>query len=205
MRLMRFGYYARLSRAEQAIYRRSDALTEVRLPSARALRGLVPPVEQALLADDRRAVERATDALVQAVLADLGAPPVVVKVLATRPVDDEGSELHGLYVVEEGADEGKPPVLRVWMRTTAKRKPVKLRTFVRTVMHEVVHHLDFTIHDLAPSFHCEGFFKREAHLSRQLLDDPAARLFAGRAPPVPEPPPPAKQSRTQLGLFDDDA
>jgi hypothetical protein len=170
--LVRFPYYARLSNKEKEVYRRSDALTELRLPSVRELRALVPPVESALLADDRKAVEVASKALVDAVLVDLNAPPVITRVLAKRPKGKEGDELHGLYVLEEG----KMPVLRVWMRTAEKKKPVALKTFIRTVMHEVVHHLDFTVYDLDPSFHCEGFFKRESHLARQLLIDPAKSL-----------------------------
>jgi len=48
-----FGYYARLSRAQQAIYRKSDAITEIRAAAGRAVAGAVDAVESALLAEDR--------------------------------------------------------------------------------------------------------------------------------------------------------
>ena len=181
---MRFSYYRALTKAEQGWYRKSDALVEVPLQDAPALRPLLPPIEAALGADDKRAVEAATRALVDALLEQLGAPLVTVKVLAVRPADGDG-ELHGLYV----AEDGKKPVLRVWMRTAAQRRPVAFRTFVRTVLHEVVHHLDFFVARWPHSFHTEGFFKRESHLARQLLGP-------GKRRPAVEPPP-----RKQLGLF----
>lgn len=210
----RFAYYRRLSRAEQQIYRRSDERREVQLPHAAELRALVPAVEAALAADSRERVAAATAALVAAVLRDLGAPPVRVRVLLKRPAERNGGELHGLYV----ATKGEAPVLSVWMRTAARKQPVRLRTFVHTVMHEIVHHLDFHLFGLAPSFHCEGFFAREAHLSRQLLGGarasaPAARVArparkesaphprkrAAEPPPKPER---TKGPRAQLSLFD---
>lgn len=178
MRRVRFAYYEGLGRAEKSWYRKSDASVEVPIRDARGLRPLLPPVEQALAADDRAAVEKATRALVEALLVRLDAPPVVVKVMAVRPADGDG-ELHGLYV----AEEGKKPVLRVWMRTAAQRRPVAFRTFVRTVLHEVVHHLDFQRERWPHSFHTEGFFKRESHLARQLLGVSPKRKAAGRTAP----------------------
>ncbi len=196
---MRFPYYARLSKAEQAVYRKSDALVAVPLPRPAELRPLIFDIERALLADDKRAVQRATRSLVDAMIEQLGAPRVVVKVLAVRPGDDDG-ELHGLYE----AEDGRVPELKVWMRTHARKKPVAKKSFVRTVVHEVCHHLDYFVFDLDPSLHTEGFFKRESHLSRQLLVDPAGRL--GLAPPPTTPAAPvttkgaALEAREQLAF-----
>ena len=105
---MRFGYYDRLSREEQALYRKSDARVDVPLTNLEGLRALLPAIERGLVDDDRKAVERGTQALVQALVLELGAPAVRVKVLAKRPADG-GGELHGLYEIEEG----EVPVLRV--------------------------------------------------------------------------------------------
>ena len=174
---MRFAYYERLSRKEQAVYRKSDAFVDVAFPNPRDLRVLVPDIERALAADDRKALQAATRALVDAMLLQLQAPPVKTKVLAVRPGDD-GGELHGLYE----AVEGETPELKVWMRTHAKKKPVAKKSFVRTVVHEVCHHLDYFVFDIDPSFHTSGFFRREAALSRQLLRDPSESL-APRASP----------------------
>jgi hypothetical protein len=161
---MPFAYYSRLTKKEQASYRKSDAKTTVPLPDPAALRPLAGAIEAALGADEQKRVQTATKIFVDALLTQLTAPPVTTRVLAVRPSDD-GEELHGLYVLE---DDGTAR-LRVWMRTAAQRRPVAFRTFVRTVLHEVCHHLDFTVFDLDPSFHTEGFFKRESHLARQVL------------------------------------
>jgi hypothetical protein len=58
------------------------------------------------------------------------------------------------------------------MRTAAQAKTVKFRTYLRTFLHEIVHHLDVTILELDDSFHTEGFFRRESSLVRQLLGTP---------------------------------
>lgn len=188
---VRFSYYGSLTKAEQAWYRKSDAAKEVPIRDARALRPLLAPIEAALAADAKKDVEAATRALVDALMVRLDAPAVVVKVLAVRPADGD-SELHGLYV----AEEGKKPVLRVWMRTAAQRRPVAFRTFVRTVLHEVVHHLDFLREQWPYSFHTEGFFQRESHLARQLLGPSPRRVAAQRAPKKP-----ARAKADQLRLL----
>ena len=51
------------------------------------------------------------------------------------------------------------------------RQVVKFRTFLRTLLHELCHHLDYELLDLADSFHTEGFYKRESSLLRQLLSE----------------------------------
>ena len=80
--------------------------------------------------------------------------PVVVKVLSRRPRARDG-ELHGLYTWEDG----QRPVIEVWMRTAEHRRVVAFRTFLRTLLHEVCHHLDYTLLGLTETFHTEGFFQ----------------------------------------------
>lgn len=161
---MPLPYYERLSRRNKAIYRQSDRIAEVRLPDAAALRPLATAVRDALAADDRVAVERTAASLVRAMLQQLEVPPVSVRVMAVRPSHDWG-ELHGLYTFEEG----KRPTIQVWMRTAAQARVVQFRTFLRTLLHEVCHHLDYTYFELDDSFHTEGFFRRESSLMRQLV------------------------------------
>ncbi len=160
---MPFPYYRRLSRRQQAIYRESDRIAEVPLPDAKALTPLVSAVREALAADDRAATERACRQLVREIVRGLGTRPVSVRVLSVRPSNAE-AELHGLYVREEG----KRPVVHVWMRTAAHQRVVAFRTFLRTLLHELCHHLDYALFALEDSFHTEGFFRRESSLVRQL-------------------------------------
>lgn len=177
--MSRFSYYDRLSARQRAVYRKSDAVTSLALPGAERFVPMVAEIEAALLADDRKRLQKATVAFVAGLCGALELPPVVMRVLARRPANAR-EELHGLYEREDG----KVPVIRVWMRTAAYERPVALRTFVRTVLHELCHHHDFEKLALADSYHTEGFFRRESSLARQVLprrERAAAqlRLFPG--------------------------
>ena len=55
------------------------------------------------------------------------------------------------------------------MRTAAKQQVVAFRSFLRTVVHELGHHLDYELYALEESFHTEGFYKRESSLVAALL------------------------------------
>jgi hypothetical protein len=175
---MPFAYYDRLSRREKALYDRSDRVGEIRLPQPEALRPLVPLLRTALERDDRRAIEVAARMLSRGVTEMLAVEPTEVAVLAVRPLLQE-AELHGLYTREDG----RPPRIRLWMRTARLGRVVAFRTFLRTLLHEVGHHLDYTYLELEESFHTEGFFRRESSLFYQLVPkDPAALR---RPPPEP--------------------
>lgn len=177
---MPFPYYARLTAREKKIYRASDAIVAVELPGAEALRPLVGELERALAAADRRAVQDVAGRLADGVCTALGAPRLRVRVLAARPTGGYG-ELHGLY-------EPEPPPARItlWMRTAARKQVVAFRSFLRTLVHELLHHLDYELFRFAETFHTEGFFQRESSLVRQLL---------GASPDAP---PPARR-RTERG------
>ncbi|MBI2897848.1 MAG: hypothetical protein HYY06_30095 [Deltaproteobacteria bacterium] len=161
---MPFPYYRRLSRRGKEIYRRSDAITEVMLGPPDDLRIRASSLERALVAGDRIAVELACQALAAGLCAALRVGPVSIRVEAKRPRSHRG-ELHGLYVREER----KRPVISVWMRTAAHRQVVAFRTFLRTLLHEVCHHLDYELLRLPDSLHTEGFFRRESSIMRQLV------------------------------------
>jgi len=160
-----FGYYARLSRRDKAIYDRSDRVTSILLPAAEPIRPMVDVLRRGLDADDRRVVETASQALARAITVSLRVEPVDVGVLAVRPRLRGAGELHGLYT----RDDGRPPRIRVWMRTVAYKRVVAFRTFLRTLLHEVCHHLDYTHLQLPESFHTQGFFQRESSLFYQLV------------------------------------
>ncbi|HSG65760.1 MAG TPA: hypothetical protein VLD39_12200 [Gammaproteobacteria bacterium] len=162
---MRYAYYARLSKANKAVYRQSDSIATVELRAAGRLRPFARRVERALAAERRADVEASARTLSAALLSDVGAPPVVVKVLAARPSDDRG-ELHGLYEPAEGRRRAR---ITVWMRTARHKRVVAFRSFLRTVLHELCHHLDYEKLGLAESFHTAGFFKRESSLFRQII------------------------------------
>ena len=107
--------------------------------------------------------------MINALTAALGIPRVRVEVLAARPHRDWG-ELHGLYT----AEPRRTPRIQLWMRTAKQRRVVAFRTYLRTLLHEVGHHVDYAYLRLEDSFHTEGFYKRESSLFHQLVTDAAA-------------------------------
>jgi hypothetical protein len=168
---VRFAYYERLSRAEQAVYRHSDRIAWIALgDDVDELRALTAAIAPSLASEKCEAVRAASHALCAAICARLGVPAPGLKVLRVRPRQADESELHGLYTTGPRAR----PLIRVWMRTAAQRRVVAFRTFVRTLLHELCHHLDFELYGMPESFHTLGFFKRESSLVRQLLSSPTA-------------------------------
>ena len=166
---MAFAYYERLSPRAQAIYRASAAVTAVPLPAPERAWPLVGALEAGLRRDDRREVQRVSGMLATVLTDMLAVPPLEIKVRAVRPTLSS-SELHGLYT----RDGKTPPRIEIWMRTARLGRVVAFRTFLRTLLHEVVHHLDYTQLRLADSLHTEGFFKRESSLFQQLTRRPPA-------------------------------
>src|SRR4029450_8702074 len=154
---MPFAYFKRLNRAQQAIYLRSEAITAVPLPRPEALRPHVTELARTLSRDARAPTEAAAQQLVSPLAAALRLPPVRVQVLAARPHARWG-ELHGLYEAEPRS--GKAPLITLWMRTAKQRRVVAFRTFLRTLLHEVGHHLDYALLRLRDSYHTGGFYKR---------------------------------------------
>ena len=167
---MPFAYYAKLSASQQRIYRRSDAIETLPLPPGTQVGEIVARIRAGLARDDASSVQKACQALVDALCTGYRVPRIRLRVLAQRPSDDYG-ELHGLYEPEEGRT---PARITAWMRTAARRQVVAFKTFLRTVVHEVGHHLDYELFKLEETFHTDGFYKRESSLANALLAQEAA-------------------------------
>jgi hypothetical protein len=94
-------------------------------------------------------------------------PTVAVDVREVRPKNARG-ELHGLFYPADSR-RGTLPNIVLWMRTAERHDVVKPRTFVRTLMHELVHYFDYSVLKLEDSFHTRGFFARESYLVRTTI------------------------------------
>ena len=162
---MPFAYYAKLSSSRQRIYRQSDAIQSLALPPGLKAGALVARIRARLAGADRVGVQKACQELIDALDAGYRVPKIRVRVLAQRPADGDG-ELHGLY---EPDDEGTPARITVWMRTAARKDVVAFKTFLRTLIHELCHHLDYELYKMPETFHTEGFYKRESTLVAALL------------------------------------
>ncbi len=175
----RFAYYERLTRAQQRIYRQSDAITRLALPGAQELHPLVAGLDAALFAEDQLAVQAASQLLFTGLTRAFAVGPCRVEVLAARPHNRWG-ELQGLYT-----EDRRLPRVQLWMRTARQRRVVAFRTYLRTLLHELGHHLDYRHLRLADSFHTQGFYRRESSLFHQLVPD-ASRKLEAADPDAPE-------------------
>jgi hypothetical protein len=161
---MVFSYYKKLNVTQKKVYRKSDEITSIPLPHAAGLHALVVNLEQALTQEDRVGVEKISQTIATGITDQLSVPPIRVRLMAVRPAGNWG-ELHGLY---EAADGRASAVIKLWMRTVKHKRVVAFRSFLRTLLHELCHHLDYKLFKLADSFHTEGFYKRESSLFHQL-------------------------------------
>jgi hypothetical protein len=161
---MPFDYYHRLTTARKRTYRTSDAIETLAIPTGLDAGDLIRQLQQALLDEKRSEVQNISAQLIMQLATGYQVPPLEVCVLATRPKDHTG-ELHGLYQPEEN----KASLISIWMRTAELKKVVAFKTFLRTLIHELCHHLDYEMYQLEETFHTEGFYKRESSLVNALL------------------------------------
>ncbi len=206
----KLSFYRRLSAPQRREYDRSDERTMLPLRPAPELGRATTEVLTALGTGRPATVRRAAQALADALWRRLAGEPrsgpaPTIKVLRTRP-RRAGAEFHGLYTqFKDGRSE-----IKVWMLTAAHGQVVRPRTFLRTLLHEVCHHVDVTLLDLPSSFHTLGFHARESSLVRA-LERSGAEIPGGRSPAAaaakPPPAPPRKKRPSpappalQLDLF----
>jgi hypothetical protein len=176
------NFRKRLTRAQQRAYDRSDAVASIRLRATPRVRRAVVALADCLPSGDRTRVEQLARVIAEEITTALGVPGVRVTVGATRPANARG-ELHGLYTSSNGSGAA---TITIWMITVKRRQVVAFKTFLRTLLHEICHHLDYALLHLPDSFHTDGFYKRESSLFHQLggatatgTVDPARRGGAG--------------------------
>lgn len=170
----------RLTRPQQRVYDRSNAASSIPLrPSPRLLRA-VQALPSALESADAHRVEAVAQAVADEICTLLSIPKVRVHVSGTRPSDTRG-ELHGLYTQAAGSQAN----IKVWMITAKLGKVVAFKTFLRTLLHEICHHLDYAFLKLGNSYHTEGFYKRESSLFHQIGGTLAAQKGTATKPAAP--------------------
>ncbi|HKA56680.1 MAG TPA: hypothetical protein VKJ47_23795 [Candidatus Binatia bacterium] len=163
------NWRARLTPLQQRIYDRSAAIPTIQLTPPPQLLEATVVLGEALAREDRARVESLSQTIVNHICRQLGVRTVRVQVEGVRPSNRRG-ELHGLYTQYSGGSTS----IQVWMRTAKRGQVVAFRTFLRTLLHEVCHHLDYTYLHLRESYHTEGFFQRESSLFRAIVRQPAA-------------------------------
>jgi hypothetical protein len=161
---MPFPYYENLSAAKKRIYRKSDAIESIPVKNPGRIHPVTLELKKALEDNKRRDVAKHASEICRLVCVGLDTDPLIVKIRSRRP-SSSAEELQGLYE----RTEGETSVLTVWMKTAAKGHVVAFKSFIRTVLHELCHHIDYTYFDLDDSLHTEGFFKRESSLYKQIV------------------------------------
>lgn len=164
-----------MSRRQQQVYRRSDDIPGIDLPDPEGLAPLGRAVTGELALGVAGGVQRACQALADEIARQLGTPALEVRVHGERPSSAQG-ELHGLYTPDNLAPRAR---VELWMRTAKRGQVVAARTFLRTLAHEICHHVDYEHFRLPETFHTEGFYRRESRLLRQMLGEPTGSAEAG--------------------------
>src|SRR5262249_22088034 len=149
---MPFSYYRRLTAAQKRVYDASDRVQRIQLPDPDGLRPGIVALVEALEDDERHRVQAVCQDLADRMLRSLRVSPVRLSVLAVRPSNTKG-ELHGLY---DPTKQNAAPTISLWMRTAQRQQVVAFKTFFRTFLHEICHHLDYELLKLRDSFHTEG-------------------------------------------------
>ncbi|MBV8771154.1 MAG: hypothetical protein JO166_02320 [Deltaproteobacteria bacterium] len=162
------GYFYRLPARAQRIWLKSDSIDHLELePDARML-SLTAALIAAVGSGGASVIARAAQALADAICRAMAVYPVKVEVRGVRPHNTRG-ELQGIFYPRGQGSSSGAPLIILWMRTAQRHDVVKPRTFLRTLMHELVHHLDYAQLRLDESFHTAGFYRRESFLVRVLL------------------------------------
>ncbi len=152
---------ASFSRRAHRDYERSNDVLELSVaPEADAL-WATTTLREALLANDRRLVEEASQSIVTSLCRSVGVRDLLVKVGYKRLVRGR-VQYYGFC--------GKDGYMTLYFRTGKTNKPVAHKTYLRTLVHELTHHLDWVHLRLLHSFHTKGFYGRVRSLYQGLLD-----------------------------------
>lgn len=160
-----FSYYKKLSTKDKKTYDESDQISFLKIPQVEKFRPYLAYLAQSLDKENKSSIEDASAKVALGLCRIFNVSGVQMKVLSARPNDHTG-ELHGLYQREI---QSKKSTITLWMRTAKRKQVVSFKTYLRTLVHEVLHHLDFTYFNLGESFHTQGFYQRENSLYKQLI------------------------------------
>ena len=123
-------------------------------------------LEEALTAKNQALVRLSAQRLSHHLNQLLGVKFVELEILEKRPSNSRG-ELHGLY---QAGGKLAVPRIRLWMRTAKRLQVVAFKTFLRTFIHEHLHHWDYHLLKLSNSYHTEGFYRRESDVLKQCYE-----------------------------------
>lgn len=159
------GFFYRLAPRDQKVYLRSDAIDDFDLVAGPHALALAVALIKALEGGSLAGTGHAAQALVTELCRLLGVRDLPIEVKGARPRNARG-ELHGIFYPNT-------PRIVLWTRTALRHDVIKPKTFLRTLMHELAHYLDYALLRLGNSYHTRGFFKRESFLVRAVFPSSA--------------------------------
>ena len=154
------AWYGRFPASLQRVAAQSDRVSSLPLRAGPALRAAVASLPDVLTVGRAPEVQALAQRIADGVCGALRVPSVRVRVALRRPPTRSG-ELHGLYTPTGGRGYDE---VTVWMLTAKRGNVVAYKTFLRTLLHELCHHLDYTFLRLRDSLHTQGFYQRESSL-----------------------------------------
>lgn len=161
------AWYQRLPASLQRVAAASDRVTSLAFRPGPVLLQAVAGLTDVLATGRPVEVQVISQRIADGICVGFRVPKVAVRVAERRPHDQRG-ELHGLY------SPGSPPTrdtITLWMYTAKRAQVVAPRTFLRTLLHEICHHLDYAHLKLQDSLHTQGFYQRESSLFAALGAD----------------------------------
>ena len=159
--------------AKRAGFLESDRIKTLDLPQHGRLPSVAKSIESAMKSGASVDVRRACAEFLAIASEFYEVPACGVRVLAARPLrvrEQWTTELFGDYSPET-------MLIRVWMRTAVRKDITSFGTFLSTLIHEFVHHLDFKHFAFADSWHTRGFYERAAALYHHARGTPQKKLF----------------------------
>lgn len=162
-----------LPRKNRAGFLESDRLKNLDLPPNGDLSEIAKRLESAMKSDNIRNVRSACADFLTTASAFSKVQNCGIRVLAARPLrvrENWSTELFGDYHPDT-------MLIRVWMRTAVRKDVTSFGTFLSTLTHEFVHHLDFKLFGFPDSWHTRGFYERAAALYHHARGTPPKRLF----------------------------
>jgi hypothetical protein len=150
----------------------SDRIKTLDLPPNGHLLDIVKRLESAMKSDSIRDIRSACANFLTTASDFYKVPNCGIRVLTARPLrvrENWSTELFGDYHPDA-------MLIRVWMRTAVRKEVTSFGTFLSTLTHEFVHHLDFKHFGFADSWHTRGFYARAAALYPHARGTPLKRL-----------------------------
>lgn len=154
------------SRRAQRDYERSNDIVELTIAPAPDAVEATTQLAGGLVANDRLTVEAASQAIVSSLCRSLGVRDLPVKVGYKRLVRGR-VQFYGFC--------GKDGYMTLYFKTGKTNKPVAHKTYLRTLVHELTHHLDWVHLRLLHSYHTRGFYGRVRSLYVGLLEASGGR------------------------------